>query len=107
MCNRVVQNDVLIKPGEKAKVLMRGPQGEFELEFTEAVFGGPAKRESRGYWKSREGAEDVLVPGVSKFGEKNKPRPANRDGKKCCRVRHWKVCCCHSRPVKIIGFSKS
>jgi hypothetical protein len=72
MCNRVVQNDVVIKPGEKAKVLMRGPQGEFELEFTEAVFGGPAKRESRGYWKSKEGAEDVIVPNVSKFGEKNK-----------------------------------
>lgn len=72
MCNRVVQNDVVIKPGQKAKVLMRGPQGEYELEFTEAVFGGPAKRESRGYWKSREGAEDVIVPNVTKFGEKNK-----------------------------------
>ena len=31
---------LLIKPGEKAKVLTRGPQGEFELEFTEAVLGG-------------------------------------------------------------------
>jgi hypothetical protein len=72
VCNRVVQNDVVIKPGQKAKVLMRGPQGEYELEFTEAVFGGPAKRESRGYWKSREGAEDVIVPNVTKFGEKNK-----------------------------------
>jgi hypothetical protein len=72
MCNRVVQNDVVIKPGEKAKVLMRGPQGEFELEFTEAVFGAPAKRESRGYWKAKEGAEDVIVPHVSKFGEKSK-----------------------------------
>jgi hypothetical protein len=72
VCNRVVQNDVVIKPGEKAKVLMRGPQGEFELEFTEAVFGGPAKRESRTYWIKREGAEDVIVPNVSKFGEKNK-----------------------------------
>jgi hypothetical protein len=72
MCNRVVQNDVVIKPGEKAKVLMRGPQGEFELEFTDAVFGGPAKRESHGYWKSREGTEHVIVPNVSKFSEKNK-----------------------------------
>jgi hypothetical protein len=72
MCNRVVQNDVVIKPGGSATVLMRGPQGEFELPFTEAIFGGPAKRESRKYWINKEGAEDVLVPNVSKFGEKNK-----------------------------------
>ena len=72
MCNRVVQNDVEVKPGGKATVLMRGPQGEFELAFTEAVFGGPAKRESRNYWLKFEHAEDVLVPNVSKFGEKNK-----------------------------------
>lgn len=51
---------------------MRGPQGEYELPFTEAVFGGPAKRESRGYWITQEHAEDVIVPNVSKFGEKNK-----------------------------------
>ncbi len=72
MCNRVVQNDVEIKPGGKATVLLKGPGGEFELPFTDAIFGGPAKRESRGYWKGKEGAEDVLVPNVSKFGEKNK-----------------------------------
>jgi hypothetical protein len=51
---------------------MRGPGGEFELPFSEAIFGGPAKRESRGWWKRSEGAEDVLVPNVSRFGEKNK-----------------------------------
>lgn len=72
MCNRVVQNDVIVKPGQRAKVLMRGPGGEFEIPFDEAVFGGPAKRESRNYWIKREGAEDVLVPNVSRFGEKNK-----------------------------------
>ncbi len=72
MCNRVVQNGVEIKPGGKATVLMRGPQGEYELPFTEAVFGGPAKSESRSYWIKREGAEEVHVPNVSKFGEKNK-----------------------------------
>src|SRR6202012_2430876 len=72
MCNRVVQKNNPIKPGGRVTVLMRGPQGEFELPFTEAVFGGPAKRESREYWKSREGAEDVIVPNVTKFGEKNK-----------------------------------
>ncbi|HLX69454.1 MAG TPA: hypothetical protein VKV04_07495 [Verrucomicrobiae bacterium] len=39
---------------------------------TQAVFGGPAKRESRNYWLKRERAEDVIVPNVSQFGEKNK-----------------------------------
>ncbi len=72
MCNRVVQDGIEVKPGGRAKVLMRGPQGEYELPFTEAIFGGPAKRESRGYWIKREGAEDVIVPNVSRFGEKNK-----------------------------------
>lgn len=72
MCNRVVQKGKIIKPGEKITVLMKGPGAEFELTFDGATFDGPAKRESRGYWKSREGAEDVLVPDVSKFGEKNK-----------------------------------
>ena len=50
---------------------MRGPGGEFELPF-EAVFGGPARDESRNYWIRREGAEPVFVPDVSKFGEKSK-----------------------------------
>lgn len=72
MCNRVVQNEVEIKPGGRATVLMKGPGGEFELPFTDAVFGGPAKRESRTYWIKREGAEDVIVPNVTRFGEKNK-----------------------------------
>lgn len=51
---------------------MKGPGGEFELPFADAVFGGPAKRASRGYWRGREGAEDVIVPDVSRFGEKHK-----------------------------------
>lgn len=72
MCNRVVQDGAVIKPGERATVLLRGPGGEFNLPFTEAIFGGPAKRESRGYWIKQERAEDVLVPRVSRFGEKNK-----------------------------------
>jgi hypothetical protein len=71
MCNRVVQDGVVIKPGGRATVLMRGPQGDFELPYTEAIFGGPARQESRSYWIQREGAEDVLVPRVSRFGEKN------------------------------------
>jgi len=72
MCNRVVQKKVVIKPGERILVLMRGPGAEFELPFAEAVFAGPAKKESRNYWISREGAIDVLVPDVSSFGEKHK-----------------------------------
>src|ERR1041385_5263276 len=72
MCNRVVQNDVVVKPGERVTVLMRGPGGEYEVPFTEAVFGGPAKVESIGYWTKHEGAEKVLVPSVSGYGEKNK-----------------------------------
>jgi hypothetical protein len=47
MCNRVVQNDLIVKPGGKITVLMKGPGGEFELPFNEAIFGGPAKKESR------------------------------------------------------------
>jgi hypothetical protein len=72
MCNRVVQKNLPVKPGERVTVLMRGPQGEFELPFTEAVFGGPAKTESRNYWIKREGAVDVIVPDVTRFGEMNK-----------------------------------
>jgi len=72
MCNRVVQNDLIVKPGGRVTVLLRGPGGEFELPFEEAIFGGPAKLESRNFWVKREGAEDVAVPNVSRFGEKNK-----------------------------------
>lgn len=72
MCNRVVQNEKIIKPGEQTMVLLRGLGGEFELPFNEAVFGGPAKTESRSYWINRQGAEEVIVPNVTRFGEKNK-----------------------------------
>ncbi|HTG45037.1 MAG TPA: hypothetical protein VK633_10955 [Verrucomicrobiae bacterium] len=72
MCNRIVQKDKVIKPGERIMVLMKGPGAEFEMPFEGAVFAGPAERESRGYWISREGAVEVLVPDVSRFGEKNK-----------------------------------
>lgn len=71
MCNRFVQDEAIIKPGGEATVLMRGAQGAFDVP-AKAIFGGPAKRESRGYWLRVERAEDVLVPGVSRFGEKNK-----------------------------------
>ena len=71
MCNKYVQNGAVVSPGGRTMVLMRGPGGEFLIPFTEAVFGGPAKKESRGWWKAKEGAEDVLVPNISRFGEKN------------------------------------
>ena len=72
MCNHFTQDGVIVRPGGRAVVLMRGPQGVFEVPFDEAIFGGPARSESRGYWKVKEGAEDVIVPNVSNFGEKNK-----------------------------------
>ena len=72
MCNRVVQKNKIIKPGDRVTVLMRGPGAEFELPFTEAVFAGPAKRESRSYWMQRERAEEVIVPEVTRFGERNR-----------------------------------
>ena len=72
MCNRVTQDGVEVRPGGKLMVKMRGPGGEYELPFTEAVFGGPARKESRGYWIKREGAVDVLIPRVSRYGEKDK-----------------------------------
>ena len=72
MCNRVVQKGKVIKPGERVTVLLKGPGAKFELSFDDAVFAGPAKKESRGYWTRREGAEEVIVPEVSRFGERNK-----------------------------------
>jgi hypothetical protein len=72
MCNRVVQDGREVKPGQKIMVKLRGPGGEFELPFEEAIFGGPARTESRNYWIKREGAEPVIVPNVERFGEKDK-----------------------------------
>jgi hypothetical protein len=42
------------------------------MPFDGAVFGGPARSESRNYWLKREKAEEVLIPDVEKFGEKDK-----------------------------------
>ncbi|MEO6742039.1 MAG: hypothetical protein ABIP20_17485 [Chthoniobacteraceae bacterium] len=61
-----------MKPGQTVMVLMRGPGGDFEMPYAEAVFGGPARSESRNYWIKREGAEPVIVPHVERFGEKDK-----------------------------------
>ena len=72
MCNRVVQKGKVVKPGEKVVVLLKGPGATFALPFEDAVFAGPAKRESRGYWITREGAEEVVVPEITRFGERNK-----------------------------------
>jgi hypothetical protein len=71
MCNRFVQQGREIRPGQRAVVLMRGPGGEFEIPFAEAVFGGPARSERRDYWIKRQGAEPVLVPEITRFGEKD------------------------------------
>ena len=64
MCNRVVQKDKVVKPGENVMVLLRGPGAEFELPFAGAVFAGPARKESRNYWIQREGAEELQVRGI-------------------------------------------
>jgi hypothetical protein len=74
MCNRYVQNGREVRPGQGSTVLMRGPGGDFEVLFDEAIFGGPARSESRSYWISREGAEPVLVPDIERFGEKDQAR---------------------------------
>ena len=57
----------IIKPGEKITVHLKGPGAEFDLEFDNAIFGEPAKRESKGYWKSKECAEEVIIPDVDRF----------------------------------------
>ena len=41
------------------------------MAYDGAIFGGPARRESRNYWLGRERAEAVLVPDISRFGEKH------------------------------------
>jgi hypothetical protein len=74
---------------------MRGPGGEFELPFDEAVFGGPARNERRHYWIKREGEEPVLVSHISKFAGKDRATqeqhwedvPAGSCGG---RIRPWK-----------------
>ena len=47
MCIRFVQKGREVKPRRCATMLMRGPGGEYELPFEEAIFGGPARKESR------------------------------------------------------------
>jgi hypothetical protein len=60
MCNRFVQKGREVRPQQSATVLMKGPGGFFELPF-EAVFGGPARNESRNYWrKSRQPMNALL-----------------------------------------------
>ena len=71
MCNRFVQSGRVVKPGQKATVLLRGPGGECEIPFDDAIFGGPARQESRNYWMHREKAEPVVVPRISAFGEQH------------------------------------
>lgn len=72
MCNRVVQKGRgVVKPQGKLTVLLKGPGGYFELPF-EGVFAGAAKTEKRKYWINVERAEEVIIPDVEAFEEKNK-----------------------------------
>ena len=70
MCNRFVQFGKVIKPGEPAMVLMNGPGGDYEAPV-ESIFGGPARKESRIYWLNSLRASEVVIPGVSRFGEQH------------------------------------
>jgi hypothetical protein len=72
MCNRFVQNGQEVRPGQRCVVKMRGPGGEWAMEYDGAVFGGAAKSEKRKYWLMAQRAEEVRIPGVSRFGERNK-----------------------------------
>jgi hypothetical protein len=72
MCNRVVQKGRgMVKPGGKLYILLKGPGGFFELPF-EGTFAGAAKKEKRQYWLNVERAEEVIIPDVEGFEEKNK-----------------------------------
>lgn len=72
MCNRVVQKGMEIKPGQPLYLLLKGPGGQFTLPLEGAIFSGAARSESKPWWILREGAEEVIVPDVSRFGEKSK-----------------------------------
>jgi len=69
MCNAIVQDNVTIKPGQKARVLLKGPAGYFEIEYTGAVLAGCATEEKLRWWKTQ--GEEVMIPAEG-FGEKNK-----------------------------------
>jgi|GEM_PF-2389516 hypothetical protein len=69
MCNAIIQESVTIKPGQKAKVLLKGPGGYFEIEYTGAVLAGCATEEKLNWWKTK--GEEVLIPAMG-YGEKNK-----------------------------------
>lgn len=72
MCDRFIEKCREVRPGQRALALMRGPGGEFEKPFDEAIFGGRIRNESRNYWIQRGRTEPVVVPDISRFGEKDK-----------------------------------
>ena len=89
MCNRFVQQGRKVRPGQRALVLLRRPGGEFEVPFDEAVFGGPARNESRHSWNQREGVEPVLVPDIARFGEKDKTTQEQKPGRRARGIGRW------------------
>ncbi len=72
MCNRYVQSGKEVRPGQRTRVLLRSAAGKFDVPFENVIFGGPARSESRNYWLRREQAESVIIPDISRFGEKDK-----------------------------------
>jgi hypothetical protein len=71
-----VQKDVVVKPGQRLMVLLKGRARSLRCLHTATVRGGLRQSEqgarAADYWIKREGAEEVLVPEVTRFGEKNK-----------------------------------
>jgi hypothetical protein len=72
-CNRIIQDGRVIKPGERVMVLLRGRGGELKLPFEEAVFGGPARSESRNHWFKRERAP-VVTPAATQRNHPSRER---------------------------------
>jgi hypothetical protein len=67
MCNVIVQNGAVIRAGETILVQMRGPGGDWLLPM-KAVWAGSARGDKRKHWL-KQGAVEVIVPKVSKWGE--------------------------------------
>jgi hypothetical protein len=68
MCNTIVQNGVVIRPGQPVMVVMRGPGGDWLMPLP-AVWGGSARGERRKYWTKAQGGMEVIIPAVTRWGE--------------------------------------
>lgn len=79
MCNVFEQVGRVVKPGGRVVVYLRGPGGRMAVVADEkgrlprpfvAIYAGAAKSERLHFlWLRQKKGEEVLVPGVSKFGD--------------------------------------